>query len=259
MCTRRLLVLFAASCLAVLAAGCGHVRPSQVDGTPRRLVVVKSVKLPESKPAFVNQAHHAFIDFRHPETGGWYRCEKGEGGVYLFEISDEDAFRDDRYWGRDVWVLEVFTEERAARIVDRIPEVVAAYEDEYDPWPGPNSNTFIAHLCREIPELDVTFHHNSIGKDYAEILRAGPSTTGTGLHLDTLPLGIQIGIEDGVEVHFLQLTFGISLFPPAIKLPFLPRLGFSHGPPSSTLKDEDAVETPDVSDEPDATLEIDRD
>ena len=54
----------------------------------------------------------------------------------------------------------------------------------------------------------------------------GPTTTGLGLELDTWLFGIQIGIEEGIEFHFLNLTFGIDLFPPALKLPFAPRLGF---------------------------------
>ena len=65
-----------------------------------------------------------------------------------------------------------------------------------------------------------------VGKDYTPIIRVGPTTTGLGLEFDTYLFGIQIGIEEGIEFHFLNLTFGVDFFPPAIKLPFVPRLGF---------------------------------
>jgi hypothetical protein len=58
------------------------------------------------------------------------------------------------------------------------------------------------------------------------MFRFGRSTAGTGLTLNTLLLGVETGLHEGLELHFLQLTIGVSLYPPALKLPFLPRLGF---------------------------------
>lgn len=104
------------------------------------------------------------------------------------------------------------------------------YEDSanYRAWPGPNSNSFVDRIGRDCPELAFELEHNAAGKDYA--LRAGPTTTGTGLELESPVLGIQLGLREGVEVHFLQLTWGVSLFPPALKLPLLPRLGWRRSP-----------------------------
>src|SRR5690606_24787021 len=40
------------------------------------------------------------------------------------------------------------------------------YAMEYRAWPGPNSNTFIAHLIRETPQLKTELPPHSIGKDW---------------------------------------------------------------------------------------------
>lgn len=93
-------------------------------------------------------------------------------------------------------------------------------------WTGSNSNTFAARLARETPGLYVQFKHNAAGKDYTPWFYAGPSVTGTGWQIDTLPLGLQIGWKDGIQLHFIQLTFGLSLWPPAIDLPIIPRIGW---------------------------------
>jgi len=53
-----------------------------------------------------------------------------------------------------------------------------------------------------------------------------PSGTGGQLSLGGYA-GLLAGIEEGVEVNFLGLTAGIDLFPPAIKLPGVGRLGFA--------------------------------
>jgi hypothetical protein len=37
-------------------------------------------------------------------------------------------------------------------------------------------------------------------------------------------LGAAIGLEEGVELHFLGLTAAVRLFPPSLALPFLPSL-----------------------------------
>ena len=40
-------------------------------------------------------------------------------------------------------------------LIDRLQAAVEAYPypDSYRTWPGPNSNTFVAHLARSVPEL----------------------------------------------------------------------------------------------------------
>lgn len=66
----------------------------------------------------------------------------------------------------------------------------------------------------------------AVGKDYTSWARAGLTTSRTGIELDTSFLGAEIGLKEGVQVHFLGLTVGVGLWPPTIKLPFLPGIPF---------------------------------
>ena len=122
----------------------------------------------------------------------------------------------------------------AARVDAVIERLLAAterypYSHEYKVWPGPNSNTFIASLARQVPELRLERPPNAIGKDYlpgGALLATTPSQTGLQLSVGGL-LGVLIGLEEGVELNLLGLSTGVDLWPPALKLPGVGRLGFS--------------------------------
>lgn len=102
------------------------------------------------------------------------------------------------------------------------------YNDTYHVWPGPNSNTFIAHLARAVPELRLELPPTAIGKDYlpdGKLAALTPSSTGAQLSLRGYA-GIMLGLEEGIEVNIAGLTAGVDLLPPAIKLPGIGRIGF---------------------------------
>jgi len=121
----------------------------------------------------------------------------------------------------------------AARVDAVIERLLAAaadypYDDRYHVWPGPNSNTFIAWLGRHAPELRLELPPHAIGKDYlpgGALVAATPSRTGVQLSLGGYA-GVLIGLEEGLELNVAGLSAGVDLWPPAIKLPGLGRLGF---------------------------------
>ena len=53
-------------------------------------------------------------------------------------------------------------------LITRIEAAVDSYPyaDTYRVWPGPNSNTFVAHVLRSAPELRADLPATAIGKDY---------------------------------------------------------------------------------------------
>ena len=117
------------------------------------------------------------------------------------------------------------------RIIDKIDTAAASYPfaDQYAVWPGPNSNTFIAHILRDVPELKADLPPTAIGKDYLTegFIAQTPGGGGFQLSLAGL-LGVMAGREEGLEINLLGLTFGIDPFDPAIKLPMVGRLGPTH-------------------------------
>lgn len=119
-------------------------------------------------------------------------------------------------------------------LITRIQAAVEAYPypNSYRTWPGPNSNTFIAYLGRAVPELRLDLPATAIGKDF--IPGGWPvarSPSGTGVQVSVFGLaGVLAGMEEGVELNVLGLTFGVDLKLPALKLPAVGRVGFSQPP-----------------------------
>jgi Protein of unknown function (DUF3750) len=113
-------------------------------------------------------------------------------------------------------------------VIARIDEAARRYPyaDRYRVWPGPNSNTFTAWVLRHAPEVRVDLPPTAIGKDYLGLVPFGKTPSGTGLQLNILGVaGVIAGWEEGLELNFLGLTFGVDLRSLALKLPLIGRVG----------------------------------
>ena len=138
---------------------------------------------------------------------------------------------DGRWFGNEPELLSDLRGEDAARAIAKIIDAVESYPyaNEYKLWPGPNSNTFIAYVGRQVPELRLGLPTTAIGKDYpinGSLVDRAPS--GTGYQFSMLGvLGLTLAREEGIEMNLLGLSFGIDFLRPALKLPFIGRLGVS--------------------------------
>lgn len=136
---------------------------------------------------------------------------------------------DGRWFGNEPELIGELRGEAAAKAIPKIIEAVATYPypNEYQVWPGPNSNTFTAYVGRQVPELKMDLPVTAIGKDYpinGSLVDRAPS--GTGYQFSMLGvLGLTMAREEGIEMNLLGLSFGIDFFRPALKLPFIGRLG----------------------------------
>lgn len=65
---------------------------------------------------------------------------------------------------------------------------------------------------------------SAVGKDFTPWVHAGITSSRSGIELETMLLGVQLGLREGIEVHVLGLTIGIGIWPPTIKLPLLPAI-----------------------------------
>lgn len=100
------------------------------------------------------------------------------------------------------------------------------YAEKYVVWPGPNSNTFTAHLARMVPELELDLPATAIGKDYLGGRLWAPAPSGSGFQVSLFGLlGVLVSRVEGFEVNLLGLTFGFDPFHLAFKLPLIGRLG----------------------------------
>jgi hypothetical protein len=159
---------------------------------------------------------------RH-EVIGWYAYRGGSAVVQRQGIPDA-------YWfGSEP---ELLMDLRGEGIDELIAKVAAAaktypYATEYTVFPGPNSNTFTAHVARLVPELRLDLPPTAIGKDYlTDGSIVGPSPSGTGYQLSLFGLlGVTVAREEGVELNFFGLVLGVDFAQPALKLPGIGRLG----------------------------------
>ena len=162
-------------------------------------------------------------DFTVYEVIGW-RVRRGAPAVY---ISNRPA--DGRWFDAMPEILTDVRGEGVDKMIQRIDRAARTYryKDEYRAWPGPNSNTFVAQIAREVPELKLDLPPTAIGKDYlldVAVFSKTPSGTGYQISLGGL-LGLMIGREEGMELNILGLIFGIDPLGPAIKLPMAGRIG----------------------------------
>lgn len=166
--------------------------------------------------------------YKRYEVVGW-----GSGSKLRTDYATVDGL----WYGSEPTLLVDLRGPEADALADRIEDAVASYpfKDEYRTWPGPNSNTFLAHVAREVPELSLDIPASAIGKDYRPWYQpVGYAPSGTGMQISILGLlGVTVAVEEGVEVNLLGLSFGIDLLRPALRLPAIGRLGMAEDVPAA--------------------------
>jgi hypothetical protein len=157
------------------------------------------------------------------EVMGWF----AGGGRSVISANDQRA-PDSEWFGSAPRLLRELRGAEAAAVIEKLPQAIAAYPHQtlYRLWPGPNSNTFVAHLGRALPELRLTMPSTAIGKDYVSIHEiVGPSPSHTGVQLSLYGLvGVMAGLDEGLELNVLGLVVGIDVRRPALKLPGIGRV-----------------------------------
>lgn len=75
----------------------------------------------------------------------------------------------DRFWfGKRPQLFKEFRGEGVDRLIASVDRAAKSYPwpDTYQAFPGPNSNTFIAWISRQVPELDLNLPFSAIGSGY---------------------------------------------------------------------------------------------
>ena len=157
------------------------------------------------------------------EVIGWYL--RGSGSA--ISISGGRA-PDGQWYGSLPLLLRDVRGRDAEAVIAKLPQALATYPyaGTYSAWPGPNSNTFVAHLGRAIPELRLTLPPTAVGKDYLPLgqpFARTPSGTGYQMSLSGV-VGVLAGVDEGFELNVLGLVTGIDLRAPALKLPGIGRV-----------------------------------
>ncbi|WP_413294486.1 DUF3750 domain-containing protein [Bdellovibrio sp. HCB185ZH] len=183
-----------------------------------------------------NLAVHSWIAYKEKDASQWsiyevigYYANRGWPVVRLTHRQP-----DERWFGNEPTLHLDVRGEAAEEMIPNILKAVESYPypDSYRVYPGPNSNTFVSYVMRNTPGIYTDLPPHAIGKDW--IGRAQPmgiTESGTGVQLSLFGmLGASVGLAEGIEINLLGMNFGIDFARPALKLPFVGRLGMSDKP-----------------------------
>lgn len=174
-------------------------------------------------------ATHSWIVFKRANAKEWTRYDVvGWGNPVRLNGWAPDA----RWYGTPPSVIADLRGEAAEKLIPRIDAAVKEYRwrnaGDYRIWPGPNSNSFVAAVLRNVPEMQAVLPANAVGRDFRPGFYAGLSDSGTGVEVNLWGYaGAKLGWIEGFEINFMSLVIGLDFRSPAIKLPGFGRIGFS--------------------------------
>ena len=181
-------------------------------------------------------AVHSWISFKEKGAKQWttYQVVGWRVRNAQSAISKTHDLPDKKWYGNDP---ELLMDLRGVEASKAIPKIITAvesypYKNSYRAYPGPNSNTFISYIIRNVDELSVELPPHAIGRDWlVDSYVFSKTESGTGVQMSVLGLlGFSLGAAEGVELNLLGMCFGLDLLRPAIKLPFLGRIGMDDKP-----------------------------
>lgn len=186
-------------------------------------------------------AVHPWIIFKRAGETAYHRYE-----VISWGAGDKvrhNRHSPDGYWyGAKPRLLVAHRGPEAEVMIPQIEAAIASYPwpTTYHAWPGPNSNTFIAHLGREVPALKLDMPANAVGKDFRSLLNpVGLPPSGRGVQVSLLGVaGMTLGAEEGIELNILGLNMGVGFSPLRLRLPFI------GGPGRDNLQKNSSESTP---------------
>jgi hypothetical protein len=196
--------------------------------TPEAVIQVYAARAVSWRGVF---AVHTWIAVKQTQARRYTRYE-----VLGFGVADgAPAVRVDRMGPDNYWFgarPRIVLDRRGAGVDAMIDKVRAAvvgypYPHDYRAWPGPNSNTFLAYIARQVPELGLSLPSNAIGKDFlpeGAWFASAPSGSGFQVSLYGVA-GFLVAAREGFELNLLGLNIGVDATAPAVKLPALGRMG----------------------------------
>ena len=99
-------------------------------------------------------AVHSWIVVKRPGQSGYDRYDKVGWGT---PVRRNRYPADGRWYSNDPEIVASLEGAPAAQLIPAVESAVADYpyvrSGDYRIWPGPNSNSFVAHVLRAVPEL----------------------------------------------------------------------------------------------------------
>jgi hypothetical protein len=183
-------------------------------------------------------AHHTWIVLKEAGAPRYSRYDVvGWGSPLREDIRAPDG----RWYGNPPELIAALEGEEAAALIPKLRAAIASYPHRdygaYRAWPGPNSNTFVAHVLAQVPQWPVALPPTALGKDFRDDgFYAGLSPSRTGVQFSALgAASFMLGWVEGLEINLLGLVAGVDLRRPAVKLPGFGRIGLEAAPAAASV------------------------
>lgn len=128
----------------------------------------------------------------------------------------KNAYDADGHWYSNKPVINhQVTGKEAEKLIPKLEEAIRNYRwrerGDYTTWPGPNSNTFVASVLSQVPELAAATPGTAVGRDFpADGKWIGRRKDGALYATLGGYFGVVIGGSAGLEINFLGLVAGIN-------------------------------------------------
>jgi hypothetical protein len=191
--------------------------------TPQATVMILAARTGRWKGIF---ADHMSIVLKEEGATEWSRYDVVGWGD---PVRKNNYPADARWYGNVPRVIYKLEGKKAASLIPEIERAINNYpfarRGDYTVWPGPNSNSFVSHIVREVPGFDAELPATAIGKDWLGWAGVAPAPSKTGWTASLAGVfGVTLAVEEGLELHILGSTAGIDVNDLAIKLPALGKL-----------------------------------
>lgn len=193
--------------------------------SPEAAIYVFSAKTGGMKGAV---SSHSWIVTKENNAAAYRRYDKVGWGSPI----RRDGYPADAFWySNPPQLVTKVSGEKAERLIGRVEAAIEAYPYQkpggYRIYPGPNSNTFVAHVLRSVPELGAVLPPDAVGRDYLPEGRFFQiDEDGLDMHASLYGVaGFSAGLRSGIEIHLLGLVAGFDLKNPGVKIPALGRFG----------------------------------
>jgi Protein of unknown function (DUF3750) len=169
---------------------------------------------------------HSWIVLKRP-GGAYDRYDKVGWGL---PVRKNAYAADGRWYSNEPFTVRSIEGQEAERLIPQIEAAIADYpagnRDGYRIWPGPNSNSFIAHILRTVPEIDAALPPIAVGRNFVPGKFFSIDPDGRDFQISIYGLaGIAVGARSGFEVNLLGLVAGLNFRQPGIKLPGFGNIG----------------------------------
>lgn len=137
----------------------------------------------------------------------------------------KNAYDPDGHWYSNKPVIShEITGQQAQDVIPELERAIANYKwrdrGDYTLWPGPNSNTFVAHILSQFPELTASAPSTAVGRDFpADGKWIGQRKDGAIFATLGGYFGFELGGDVGFEVNFLGLVAGLNPANSELKIP----------------------------------------